>query len=244
MNKFRLNAGIWTFIYVCMLVLTIALLFLIGLPFSRPGHLWISLGALVLAETAVYSTALFGIATQKRGGSISIGLSAFVTVSTLYLIAVAVIVILFSLLFDISVLSYSLIHLIVIAIAGIAVGMASFAFHKSVQDDNATSQTQFVQSMLHVLRDSVRQLQGKEEGKQLFRELEQLEEKVRFSDPVSHTTMLEVEHHLLGEMEKLAADIREYMKQPIQEEIDSFDRRIRDLSIILTDRNEKLLQRK
>lgn len=243
MNNFRLYAGVWTFIYVCTLVLTVALLFWIGLPFSRPGHLGISFGALVLAETAVYGTALFGIFLKKQNGSLTIGYSAFVTVSTLYLIAAAVIVVLFSLVFDVPILSYALVHLIALAAAGVAMGMAAIAFRKSEQDDNVTAQTQLVQDMQHALRDAARQLRDEEEG-ELLRELERLEEKVRFSDPVSHKAMLDTDRRLVDEAERLAADFRRYAEQSERVEADLFGRRIRDLSDLLTDRNEKLIQRK
>jgi|GEM_PF-6271144 Protein involved in chromosome segregation, interacts with SMC proteins len=241
MNSFRLNEKAWTFIYACALVLTAVLLF--GINLLRPGHLWISLEALALAETAVYGTVMFGFFLQKRNGSLSIGYSAFVTVSALYLLAAAVIVVLFSLLFNVSTLSYFLIHIFVLAAAGIAAGLAAIVFRKSVQEDNAASQTELVQSMQNALRDALRQLRGGEEG-ELLRELERLEEKVRFSDPVSHPTMLDADRRLVIEAEQLAADIRYYTEQPERTENSSFGRRIRVLSDMLTDRNEKLIQLK
>lgn len=243
MNMSRIYAGVWTFIYVCALALTFTLLLWIGMPFSSPANLWISIWALVLAETAVYGTALFGISLQKRNGKLSAGYWAFVTVSTLYFIAAAVIVILFSLVFNAPVLSYVLVHLAVLAAAGIAAGLAAFAFHKSVKDDNGAAETQLVHNMQHAMRDAVRQLRGGEDDG-LLRELERLEEKVRFSDPVSHPAMLDVDRRLVAEAERLADDICRYAEQPEEAEADSFSRRIRELSDLLTERNEKLIQRK
>lgn len=243
MNSFRLYTGAWTIIYACALMLTVALLFWVDLPFLRPNHLWISLEALALAETAVYGTVIYGITQKERNGNLSIGYSTFVTVSMFYLVAVVIIIVLFSLLFDVSVRSYILIHIIAFAVAGVAAGLAALAAGKSVEDDDITVQTQHMQNMQYALRDAVRQLRGREEA-ELLRDLERLEEKVRFSDPVSHPTMLDDDHRLVTEAERLAADIRSYVELPERVETDSFSRRIRDLSDLLIDRNERLIQRK
>ncbi len=252
MDKQREYARIATFIYI--LTITLAVVLLIGLPFARPSHAWISLGALLLAETAIYGLILHYLSNNNNLNGLIPGYLAFSAIAGIYLIVVIVFIVIFSLALDITTLSYGLLQFIALALAAIMASLAAIYFrHAEQQDDNSESLVQWVTEMRSTLLAIKQELEDwkHEERGALARGIEALDEKVRCSDPASHPSIALSEESLLYQVRQLGTEISGLVKavetdEDVErsEKSERLGRQIREMTYLVTSRNQQLIQLK
>ncbi|BBI36754.1 hypothetical protein [Cohnella abietis] len=251
MDKQRDYARIVTFIYVLALLVTLAVVFLIGLPFARTSHTWISLGTLILAETFIYGIVVHYLSNGNRASRLIPGYLALGTIAGLYFIAVVIFIVVFSLAADVSTYSYSLLHVIALGVMGIAAGLVALYYRNAESDDEKIiSQVQWVSAMRSELLSIKQQLEGcKHEAEYgLVKKIAELDEKVRFSDPASHPSLVMTEQNLLQQARQLASEVSTFVKASDKDsEAQASEKlrdQIRDIRNVISTRNQQLIQLK
>ncbi|MBB6672032.1 hypothetical protein [Cohnella nanjingensis] len=248
MSQPRSYFRIDTFIYVLALIVTVAAVFLTGLPVYRPGHFIFTVGSLLLAETAAYGYSRYMSSIKRSFGKTGPSYLGYGTVIVLYFIAVLGIIVLFSIMLDVSTGSYALIHLIALAIAGILGGFMAFSVKNAEeQEDEAAASVQWVSGMLQSLLSAKLHLNAVSDASAvpLKRSVEELEEKVRYSDPVTHPSMRDTDQLLLQRVQLLADDIQLLGGGlNVAEQSEPLARRVGELSNQVTLRNQQLIQLK
>lgn len=249
MNQKWSNAKIILLMYVLAIVLSAMLLFLIGLPFMGPGQLWISFLALVIGETAIFGLLMqrYGYADRKRPDVMLTGFLAHIAVAVVYLIAV-VILILLALMTAISVVSYLLLHIVLLMVAGIASGfIVLFARYVRKQEQDEKAQWVKLMKIIMVEINQYLALWNGSDKEQLKTVFEELEEKVRYSDPVSTPELAPMEWDLLEQARQLAASVRSLTQTSdaaAASTASGIAAQMREMTSRLTLRNEQLLQAK
>lgn len=240
-------ARLITLIYALAVILTLAVVFFIGLQFTGPVHLWISLAALLIAETAVYGLNLYHIGNRNRPDGIVSGYLAYMTIAGLYLLAAAIAIVI-SLIFPLSAARYGLIHVILLAAAGILAGfVAIFSRNASDQEQEMKEQVWWVQQMGIALLGIKQDLEtwNHQEKERIKKGIEDLEEKVRYSDPVSQPEVASTEMYLLDQARSLASGVRGLANAPdAAAEAERIGAQIRDMANQIAVRNRQLLQAK
>lgn len=249
MDKQRDYSRIVTLIYILAILITLAVVFLIGLPFSRTSHTWISLGALLLAETAIYGLALHYISGGKRASALIPGYLAYSVIAGLYLAIVIVFIIVFSLAADISTVSYGLLHFIALAIAAIMASLITLYVRHAEQQDGDPSASSHdwvpeVRDTLLLVKQELEGWNGEASGG-LRKGIEELDEKVRYSDPVSHPSLSGTEKNVLNRIRLLANEISELATASETDgEAERLSKQIREVSNEVSVRNQRLVQLK
>jgi len=139
MDSERFYGRVTTIIYALVVAATVALMLLLGLPVARLSHFGFSLGALLIGETAIYAMVMMYHANRKRARRMIPGYLAFGTVTVLYLAAVLVVILVFSILLDVSAFTYALIHFILLAVAGAIAGCVALFTRYSEQDEQGAT---------------------------------------------------------------------------------------------------------
>ncbi|WP_256759579.1 hypothetical protein [Cohnella sp. WQ 127256] len=249
MEKQKDYSRIVMFIYILAILITLSVVFLMGLPFSQPSHTWISFGALMLAETAIYVLMTQYLSGGKKSRALIPGYLAFVAIAGLYLAVVIVIIIAMSLIYGATTFSYGLTHFIALALAGIMASLVTIYFRHAEQQDNDHSVTslQWVPDMRGTLLSIKHDLEGwtNESSGGLTKGILELDEKVRYSDPSSHPTLTVTEENLLHEVRQLSSEISKLVSSP-DANVDNqrLLRQIREISNLVTSRNQQLIQLK
>jgi hypothetical protein len=249
MEKQRDYSKILMFIYALSVLLTLAVVLLIGLPYLRVGHAWISISALILAETVIYLLALHYVSNHKRSSGMIPGYLAFSAVASLYLIAILVFIVVFSLVLDVSTTNYGLLHIALLAVAGIMSGFFALYFrHAEHQENESRTQVQWIRGMQSAILTVKQELEGwsDEARGSLRKELEALEEKIRYSDPMSHPELLDMEKVLLGQVYELSSAVRQLAigTMEVSGESERLSRQVREITNGLANRNQQLIQLK
>lgn len=248
MDKYLYYKKIASIIYGLTVVLTLAVIFLTGLPFVRENHLWITLSALLLAETIAFRVVIYMLSNHKQFTKLIPGYMAYGTVSGVYFLSVILIVGLFSLWLNVSTFSYFLIHLIALAAAAIVFGLVAL-YVKNVghQEADTASQVQLLKGMqltLLTVKQHVDMWNDENSGsiKQL---VEQLEEKVRYSDPISHPSLSLTDQELVQQIQELAERISALVRDTEQQEdVGNLGKFIRNIEHQLEERNRQLVELK
>lgn len=249
MNHKWSNARIIMFAYVLAIIITAALLFLIGLPFMGPGQLWISFVAVIVAETALFGLVMYryGYTDRKRPDIMLTGFLAHAAIAVAYLIAV-VILILLAMMTAISVVSYLLLHIILLAVAAIASGViVLFARYVRKQEQDAQAQWVKLMKIIMVEINQYLSLWDGSEKEQLKSAFDELEERVRYSDPISMPDLAPMEWDLLEQARQLAVSVRSLTNTSDDETMATatgIAAQMRDMTSRITLRNEQLLQAK
>lgn len=249
MDKQRDYARVVTFIYVLGILITLAVVFLVGLPFSRTSHTWVSLGALLLAETAIYGLVLHYLSQGKRSSGLIPGYLAFSAIAGLYLIVIIVFIIVFSLVFDVSTTSYALLHFIALAIAAIMASLVTLYVRHSEQQDGepSASSVQWVPEVRDSLLSIKQELEGwnHEASSRLSKDVASLDEKVRYSDPTSHSSLANTESDVLNQVRLLAREINGLKKAAdANGQSEQIGRQIQEIANLIASRNQRLIQLK
>lgn len=249
MNPIWNNARIIITAYVLAIVLTTALLFLIGLPFMGLGQLWISFVALAVGETALFGLVMYryGYTDRKRPDIMLTGFLPYIAITIVYLITVTVLILL-AIMTAISVFSYLLLHIILLAAIGIASGFIAL-FARYVRNQEQDAQAQWVK-LMRIIMVEIKQylaLWNGSEKDQLKSAFDELEEQVRYSDPVSIPDLAPMELDLLEQARQLAASVRNLTHtsdDAAEATAAGLVAQIREMTSRVTLRNEQLLQAK
>ncbi|CAH0122237.1 hypothetical protein PAE9249_04785 [Paenibacillus sp. CECT 9249] len=246
MNKDRSYLAIWNTVYILAAALTVAIVLWIGLPFGRIYNLMISIGALIVAESAIYGVILYSLLHSRRFQKQVPGFLGYGTVAVLYFLAAFVIVLLFSPFH--SVFSYFIIHAIAFMAAAILFGVVAVCVkYIERQEQDTKVQTQLIKEMQLTISAAKRNLEMCDvKQSDLLRKLvHQLEEKVKYSDPVTHASLFETDQLLLEQMRELEDRFRllNEVEEPY-EETAKLGRSIEHIEHLLEQRNRRLIQLK
>ncbi|QGQ93749.1 hypothetical protein EHS13_01915 [Paenibacillus psychroresistens] len=201
MNTNRLS----TMLYGLSLIITIAVFLLLSSWGDDMGFWLVSLLAVLFAESMGYWFFGYVIKRNSRRESVP-AFVPFMTLTVFYGAAVIFHLCLFWLVLQISFTSYLVIHLITFAIWAIGMGMVHY-FTDYVRDqaENAAVQTQLITQLQAVLLSIKHNLEPSKQAEReaLKSELKQLMEQVKYSDPVSNASMMNVEENLLWQINSL-----------------------------------------
>ncbi|RKN84598.1 hypothetical protein [Paenibacillus ginsengarvi] len=206
MNINRLFASL----YGIVLLLTVVLFLAAGEWGADAGVRFVSLLALLFAETMGWRLIVYANAAGAAGKSLPARL-LFVTVTTLYGAAVVLHIVLFWLVWSVSLFAYILIHLATLVVWGTGMGL-SLAYSKYVGDQakRTTAQTQLIDRMRAKLRSIQQTLDrldwADHEG--LRGELRELLEKLTYSASVPRGTMPIAEDSMLWQIDALEQCVR------------------------------------
>lgn len=206
MNKYRRFGSLAIPLLFLLTLLMTALVFLwIGLQASFAGQWWISLCAFILAETTAFFYVNKAAQNRRRTRQVPALLAPF-TLIVVYAALLLGYMILFWGLFKISFVSYLLLHGIttVLLAAGLVL-MNSYKGYVENQDttngETASVFAQIQQSLQTLRMESAAWSSVK--GEPVLRLLEQAAEKARFSDPVTHASLIPIEENLLWQIREL-----------------------------------------
>lgn len=245
----RTYARIAAFIYALAIAATIAVVFL-ALPFAGPGYAWISLAALLIAESTVFGVVMYFISNRRTFLNQVPGYVAYgMTAAAYFAVTVAAVAICSVL--SLSLLTYGIIHLLIIIGAAIMLGIvAFFVKYMERQDETVAAQAQFVKQLLLALLTAKQHIEGwnDERRHSLQTALLRLEDKARYSDPVSHPDLQAAENLLLVQARELQERLRS-LSRPSGETVDpgtieEIGELIRRLEQQLEQRNQQLVQLK
>ncbi|MFB9279374.1 hypothetical protein [Cohnella cellulosilytica] len=116
-------ARIATFVYAFALLVTAALVLLLGLPYARLSHTLITLSALMLGETFLYGITLHYLANRPRSRRLIPVYIAMGIVAGLYWIGAFVFAMVFSWALDVSTFHYALAQFMILGAAAIVLGL-------------------------------------------------------------------------------------------------------------------------
>lgn len=238
---------IWL-VYGLVVLATVAILLLFRMPELRPGHFGITLAAFLVAETAAFLVTSASKRSREQFARKVPGYLALASVAWFYFIAVAAITLLFSVIGDVTVRSYALIHVIAAALAGIVAALAAVGSRGAQeQEEKIAAQTLLLQDMQRLLLSAEHELAGwsHPERERLLAKVAELKEKIRFSDPVSHPSLEAEESRLLRSLEELAGQVRDCVRNPETESpIASIENGLREIAASLELRNDRLIHLK
>ncbi|MDF2938136.1 MAG: hypothetical protein K0Q90_3509 [Paenibacillaceae bacterium] len=206
MNKYRRFGSLGIPLLLLLTLGITALLFLwIGLQASFSGHWWISLCGFIIAEAAIFFYLNKAAQNRRRAQQVPTLLAPF-TLIVGYAALLLVYMIFFWGMFKISFLSYLLLHGITTAV--LAAGLVLLKLYKGyVEDQDTTSGGNTsvfaqIQQSLQALRMEAAAWSSVK-GDPVLRLLEQASEKARFSDPVTHASLIPIEENLLWQIREL-----------------------------------------
>ncbi|MDO3677353.1 hypothetical protein [Paenibacillus ehimensis] len=244
MNMNRLPAVAAKLMFGLIVLGTVAAFFLCPVEDWGTGHWWISLISIVLAEAACYYCAVGEVKQNRRGDVLPASLT-FVTISVLYGAAAIFHTVFFWLTLRISLTSYVLIEVITAVLWAIGMGLA-YHFTNVVrnQEDDRKAQMQLMKQMKLAL-DSVSYALEEEEIEEreaLKAGVRELIEKVKYSDPVSHPSMIHMEENLLWQIKELERCVRGLSDQAGKTgKVEMSRKLLRDISADLGRRNSQLI---
>ncbi|QTH42841.1 hypothetical protein J4772_36330 [Cohnella sp. LGH] len=131
-------ARIATFIYAAALLVTAALVLLLGLPSSRANHIWITLSTLVLGETFLYGIAVHYLGNRPASRRLLPVYIAMGIVAGLSWVGTLVLMLVFSVALNISSFYYGLIQFIVVGAAAILLGLLTIYLRNAARQEQGT----------------------------------------------------------------------------------------------------------
>ncbi|MDF2921493.1 MAG: hypothetical protein K0R57_407 [Paenibacillaceae bacterium] len=239
-SRFSLRA--LTLAYIVGLIITLAIFVWLGQWDLSAGKWWCSLASFIFAETLGYGYLVRLIGNRRRTRMVHAHLTAG-TLILLYGAAVTAIAIIFWLIIPVSLFTYLILHLIAAAV--LAAGLiAARAFSGYVEDQEPAAQgeTQIfrqTQGILHVLRQDMDNWLKEKDG-QLHGLLDQLADKVQFSDPVSHPSLIAMEENLLWQARELEKSLKR-LRQGENGNLELSRQLILEIMSDITKRNSQLI---
>lgn len=210
---------------------------------------WISGIALGCVEAAILVFISRVIERRKSSSGAPFYIASGVIIG-IYAISVMLEVILLGYLFSLPVASYALIHLITIlgfALAlGLIAGAGKYAGTLSQKENDQLAVKRETVDWIVSIRKRIHQLQDAE-LQSLDRQIGELEETLRYSDPISHTSLYEVEQIIrqkISLLEDQVTLIGEIQPGQRSEQIEQTAHMIRDTLRTVQDRNTTLLKAK
>ncbi len=228
MNRNR-GIAIIALLYGLTVLVTIVSFILLGQVLIVDSRFWMSLATLLLAETLFWSLAGWGALRGERFASTVPAYMAQLVTAGLYGILVVVYTLVLWLLFNVSASFYGWLQLTTFVVAVGVIALVSW-FMQSERDTDAQERLQKVsiadirqglgEAGLHI-RNWQEPYRG--EVNQL---LSQLEESVRFSDPVTHPAVWKEEEQLTDEIRQLREELL-HMPAGDEQQIDQQLHRLR-----------------
>lgn len=210
---------------------------------------WISGIALGCVEAAILVFISRVIERRKSSSGAPFYIASGVIIG-IYAISVILEVILLGYLFSLPVASYALIHLITIlgfALAlGLITGAGKYAGTLSQKENDQLAVKRETVDWIVSIRKRIHQLQDAE-LQSLDQQMSELEETLRYSDPISHTSLYEVEQIIrqkISLLEDQVTLIGELQTGQRSEQIEQTAHMIRDTLRTVQDRNTTLLKAK
>lgn len=218
MTDNRLGIKIITLLYGVILTITVIGFFLLASFHILDVRFWVSLATVVLAETIVWSLAGWGALRAEQFKKTVPAFLGLVVVAITYQALTIMYAVLLWLVIAVPTSLYIWIQLITFG-AVFVIGGLLIWFMQTERgiDKEERMQMLGIQEIRSILNESNLQLKGwqepyRSELKQLF---VQLEENVRFSDPVTHPDIWQEEEQLVNEVRRLQEQM---MQTPIEDE--------------------------
>lgn len=211
---------------------------------------WISGIALGCVEAAILVFISRVIEQRKSSTSGAPFYIASGVIIGIYAVSVILEVILLGYLFSLPVSSYVLIHLITILgfalVLGLIAGAGKYAGTLSQKENDQLAVKRETVDWIGSIRKRIHQSQD-EDLQSLDRQMGELEETLRYSDPISHTSLYEVEQIIrqkISLLEDQVMLIGELQMGQRSEQIEQTAHIIRDILRTVQDRNTTLLKAK
>lgn len=238
-NRFAINIS--TVLYVAALAAVSAIFFSLFSIFNI--SFWISLFVSCIALTAIWGYAVYIIRNLDQVKRFVPGYTAIGTVLVVYFAAV-IIYSLFTNVAHVALRGYLLVHVLTMVSAIILVGLIMI-WLRSVEDRELDTQSQVVhlQQIEMALQELERKLGSLEVTgiEEVRRQVAELIENVRYSDPVTPKAVMYTDHQLLADIQLLSQQMHD-KGQPL--EANWISQRIADLQNRLSARNQQVLMAK
>lgn len=239
--------GLWL-AAVVLPVVTILLFGLIGGMVQLNS--WISGIAIGCAEAAILVFIGFIIHGRKAASSAAPFYIASGVIIVIYAVSVLLEVILLGYLFKLPESSYFMIHLITFLGFSVVLGLVALAgkyagAHERKESDHLAVKKETV-AWIGGIRRKLGEMPG-ENIHSLDQQMAELEETLRYSDPITHTSLYEVEHMIqqkIAMLEDQVALIGETQAEQRDELTEQTIHIIRDILRTVQDRNTELLRAK
>ncbi|MGZ9585818.1 hypothetical protein [Paenibacillus marinisediminis] len=244
MNRFR-HSGLVTALFAFVLLITLSLFLALGLPTLFQPHWWISLASLLLVELTAYIYSMFWARNNNQVNQQVPGYLAIGTVIGLYAAVVIANILLFWLVWETPIIVYLTIQIITAALAAIGVIIAIMTRNYiNDQDTEVKNQTELMQQIELIVSSVAYELSelNHTELADIKRKVIRLEEQVKYSDPVSHPSIVPLEESMLWqatELQRCVLNIRNNNQGDYQTELPY--RLIQDILSDLNKRNQQLL---
>ncbi|WP_040952615.1 hypothetical protein [Gorillibacterium massiliense] len=244
MNISRITATAVNLLFTTVIVLTAGIFIGTSWGYLPSRYWWISLVLLFAAEVLAYGSILFVIRSSRRAKGAVPAAVPYITISVLYAAAVLFHIVVFWLIIHVPFRTYMIIHFVTVAaaVAALAVTAIQHRYVKEQQDEQEArtdlfKQTQGkLQNALYLLQ--ARSLPG-EAG--LKSKLAQLQDKARYSDPVSHPSLVAIEESLFWQSNELEKWIRSSAAGSTEAKEELPLQLIADMDVELEKRNRQLI---
>jgi len=244
-NTLRNDVRIMTIVYALAVILTFAIWILLGLSFDQLDAKWISLLAMLIAETAIYELGVRYVRSQEDAHMARYRSYMAVAVAYFVLVVAAIVV---SFIFPLALWAYGLMHMILLAVQLMTAGLIALRVEQAREQERQLSERmQWVRQMGLEMVQIARELEqwNHPARDRLNRELASLQEKVRFSDPVSRPELAEEEFTILQQLQSLAGDVRRLVQLTGNEgDVDQIRKQLEKLANAIDRRNQQLLRLK
>lgn len=206
MNQYRRFGSLTIPLLFLLSMLATVLLFIwIGLQVSFSGHWGVSLGGFMLSEAAAFFYVNQISQNRRRARQVPALLLPF-TIIVGYAVLLLIYIILFWGLFKVSFVSYLLLHGITTILLAAALILANSYKGYTENQDTESAATVSVFAQIQQSLQSLRMeaaAWSSVKGDPVLRLLEQASEKARFSDPVTHASLIPIEENLLWQIREL-----------------------------------------
>jgi len=238
----RYASYILTFLYVVGITSTLIIFFLVMDFAVLSVSFWISLIAILLAETALWWYAVYMMQRLDSIRPVLPGYLAIGVVIAAYLAAV-IFYSFFSGIADLALKWYVVIHLVTFVIAVFLIGLL-LIFNRSHEDDDDETKAQIVK--LHSIVMALQQLQHelKSHNGPLVEEIDQLVsaliEDVTYSDPITPKAIANHDHLLLKEVHQVNEELTLILPGN-SSSYQAILKRLQDFKLMLEQRNAQIL---
>lgn len=206
MTDHRLGIKMITLLYGVILTITVIGFFLLASFHMLDVRFWVSLATVVLAETMVWSLAGWGALRAEQFKKTVPAFMGLAVVAVAYQALTIMYAVLLWLVIAVSTSLYIWIQLITFG-AVFVIGGLLIWFMQTERGIDKEERLQMIgiQEIRSILNESNLQLKGWQEPyrSELRQLLTQLEENVRFSDPVTHPDIWQEEEQLMNEVRRL-----------------------------------------
>jgi hypothetical protein len=230
------------FFFFLLTLITTCVAAAVALLLSEKPGLWlVTLGPLLLVEVAIYNYCRNWIRKRSSVARNIPGTIALGVIIGMYAVAVLIIFVLFVQLIPVSLTVYVMLQLVAAAAGAVLYGLVwGFNLYVEKQEKDVNSRTYAFKQIQHNLAALKQELtnESQEATQALVNELRALEEKMRYSDPLSHPSLRILEDNLQWQVDELVKCIQGRGESPGNIELSYM--LMQDISKDLSERNGKL----